>query len=353
MRFFNIDQHVSVIWDVATIFKRLGHEVDDWTLSGHHWVAGKEKRRIPLSDGTALTCSGVCTQEVCDRFYEANKDELSKYDGFICCYPIEFALLYERFNKPIICVNCVRYEHPNTFNPALRSRLDEYLKKKHAQGQLYYVCNNKGDRFYTEFFLGIRGTHIPSLCDYTNAKYTGTRNQYVIHDRSEISLPSDLAVGLGHLKANSGDWRYKWPDLYSYKGVVHAPYHNGSMSIFEQYTANVPMFFPTKRLAKEMFHQRRMLNDLTFYRINNKPEPDDLGDPNSLRNPDILEKWFDSMDFWDEWNMPHVQLFDNVQHLEHLLRTTDCHKISEQMAAYNAKRNDYIMSSWQQILAKL
>ena len=107
MKFFNIDQHVSVIADVAHIFKNLGHEVDDWSLSGHHWVLNKPKPQIMLNDGTQLTCSGVCSQEVCDSFYERNKDELNKYDGFIACYPVEFSLLYERWSKPIIVVNCV------------------------------------------------------------------------------------------------------------------------------------------------------------------------------------------------------------------------------------------------------
>ena len=50
MKFFNIDQHASVISDVANIFKNLGHEVEDWTLSGHHWVVGKSKAKIMLSD---------------------------------------------------------------------------------------------------------------------------------------------------------------------------------------------------------------------------------------------------------------------------------------------------------------
>ena len=160
MKFFNIDQHVSVIADVAHIFKNLGHQVDDWSLSGHHWVLNKPKPNIKLSNGTQLTCSGVCSQEVCDMFYDQNKDELSKYDGFIACYPAEFALLYERFNKPIIIVNCLRYEHPNTFTPALRDRLNEFMKRRHQEGTLYLVCNNKGDQAYTKFFTGIEGTHI-------------------------------------------------------------------------------------------------------------------------------------------------------------------------------------------------
>ena len=349
MKFYNIDQHVSVIADVAHIFKYLGHQVDDDSLSGHSWVLGKPKPQIMLSDGTQLTCSGVCTQEVCDKFYEANKERLSQYDGFISCYPIEFAMLYERFNKPIIAVNCIRYDHPNTFNPTIRDRLNQFLKQKTTEGKLYYICNNKGDIWYSKYFLGITGMHIPSLCEYTNAKYTGTKDKFVIHDRSEISVPE--AISLGQLR--SSNWKYTWKDLYSYKGVIHIPYHNGSMSCYEQYTANIPLFFPSKKYGKELFHQGKMYSDITFYKIEKKPEPDDLNNPNSLRNPEILDKWYDTCCIYDQENMKHVQYFDSTEHLRYLLKTVNCQEISNDMAQYNILRRESTYARWQEILTSI
>lgn len=351
MKFFNIDLHASVIADVAHIFKNLGHQVDDQSLSGHNWVMNKPKGKVMLSDGTRLTCAGVFTEEVCNKFYEANKEELSKYDAFICCYSTDFSLLYERFNKPIIIINCIRYEHPNTFAPLLKERLDNFLKKKFEEGMLYYVCNNKGDQWYSNYFLGITGMHIPSLCEYTNAKYRGTINKYVIHDRSEISVPGNMCVSLGALR--SASWKYSWQNLYDHKGVIHIPYHNGSMSIFEQYTANVPQFFPSKKYGKELFHQNKMFSDLTFYRINKAKEPDDINNPNSLRNPAILDKWFDTCDFYDEDNMKYIQYFDSISHLEHLLKTVNTKEISQNMANYNILRKDSVYNSWSQILKSI
>ncbi len=352
MKFFNIDQHVSVISDVAHIFKNLGHQVDDWSLSGHHWVMNKPKKDIMLDNGTKLTCSGVCTQEVCDSFYNQNKEELNKYDAFISCYPAEFALLYEKWNKPIIIVNCIRYDHPNTFNPLIKNRLNDFLKLKHNEGKLYYICNNKGDQFYTHYFTGIWGMHIPSLCEYTGFKYTGTKNKYILHERSHNVIPSsNLCVSLSSIRDNS--WKYNWQDLYSYKGIIHLPYHNGSMSIFEHYTANVPLFFPSKRYTKELFRENKILSDLTFYKIQNVPEPDDLNNPNSLRNPDILDKWINTCDFYDEENMKHIQYFDSPQELEHLLRTVNTNEISQNMARYNILRKESIYARWKEILTSI
>jgi len=351
MKFYNIDQHVSVIADIAHIFKNLGHQVDDDSLSGHAWVLGKPKPKIMLSDGTQLTCSGVCTQEVCDKFYEANKERLAKYDGFIANFPTEFSMLYEKFHKPIIIVNCIRYDHPNTFNPVIRNRLNDFLKERVDAGKLYYICNNKSDQWYVEYFTGIKGMHIPSLCEYTNAKYTGTKNKFVIHDRSEISIPGNLTVSLGQLR--TGAWRYTWENLYSHKGIIHVPYHPGTMSIFEQYTANVPLFFPSKTYAKELFKQDKIFSDMTFYKIEKKSEPEDINNPNSLRNPEILNKWIDTCDFYDVHNMKHVQYFESPEHLEHLLRTVNCREISSMMAEYNILRKESTYARWQEILTSI
>ena len=298
-----------------------------------------------------MTCSGVCSQEVCDKFYEQNKDALEKYDAFIACYPVEFAMLYEKWNKPIIVVNCIRYEHPNTFTPDIKNRLDEFLKRKNKEGMLYYICNNKGDQWYTNYFTGIMGKHIPSLCEYTGFKYTGTKNKYIIHDRSEITINNDLAINLSAIRNSS--WKYSWQDLYDHKGIIHIPYHNGSMSTFEHYTANVPLFLPSKKYAKELFHQNKIFSDLTFFRINKKEEPEDIDNPNSLRNPIVLDKWFDTCDFYDEDNMKHIQYFDSISHLEHLLKTVDTAEISANMVNHNILRKEFVYDGWREVLSSI
>jgi hypothetical protein len=350
MKFFNIDQHCATIAEIAHVFRNLGHEVDDWTLSGHHWVMNKPKANIKMGEG-ALTCSGVCTQEVCDAFYNQYKDELSKYDAFICCYPAEFALLYEKWNKPIIVWNCIRYEHPNTWSPHILNRLTDFIAVKRKEGLLHWVYSNKGDQFYTKYFLDIDAPVITLLGEYTGHKYTGTRDKFIIHDRSEISVPGNLCISLGAIR--DGNWRYTWQNLYSYKGVIHVPYSNTTSSSLEQYTANVPLFFPSKKHIKELFYQGTALTELTFYKINHKQEPDDLNNPNSLRNPAILDKWIDSCDYYttSDGGVKYVQYFDSPSHLEHLLRTVNLQEISNNMAKDNILRKEYVYEQWKRVIA--
>jgi len=356
MKFFNIDCHVSVIGDVAHIFNNLGHQVDDWSLSGHSWVLNKPKMEIVLNDGTRLLGGGVSTEENCDKFYETFKDEFEKYDGFICCYPAEFALLFEKWNKPIIIVNCVRYEHPNTRDHYLWGRLDIFLKKWNDLGKLFYVCNNKGDQWYTEYYTGIKGEWIPSLCQYTNCEYVGDDSLSLIAERSILDgIPHNLAISISSLK--NREWRLDWKDVYRYSSVIHVAYHNGSMSIFEHYTANMPMFMPSKEFGKHLYHNNLMFSDLTFYKINNLPEPDDMNNPNRLSNPDILNKWFDTCDFYDQENMPYIIYFDSFEDLRnklYSLKKEDYLVISQNMKQYNESfRIPMVYNKWINILENI
>jgi hypothetical protein len=55
---------------------------------------------------------GFQERKLWNEFYDTYAKELEQYDGFICCYPPIFAMLYQRFNKPIIIDIPIRYEYP-------------------------------------------------------------------------------------------------------------------------------------------------------------------------------------------------------------------------------------------------
>ena len=80
LRFFNLDLHISVIADVRYILEQQGHEVVDWSISGHTWVFGKGPAVVDVVNQNTW---GNLSPEMCDQFYERYKDFLSQFDGFI------------------------------------------------------------------------------------------------------------------------------------------------------------------------------------------------------------------------------------------------------------------------------
>jgi hypothetical protein len=355
LRFFNLDLHISVIADLKNIFESMGHEVVNWSISGHTWVFGKPRDVVEIVNENTW---GNLNQEMCDQFYERYKDFLNQFDGFIVTHTPAFALLFEKCNKPIIIVNSTRYECPFTRSPAHWAWLNEYLREGVKKNQIFIVSNNKGDSNYLRYYTGIESDVIPSLCLYTNAKYRGTEYLFIPHglwgadagfDRDWNSLSKRMRV------FTSLPWGYSWQDLYNLKGVVHFPYQISTMSLFEQYSANMPLFFPTKEFLFKLhqYYPNSILCHLSYLR-----EPDFLAnprpqeDPNNVPNLDVVRQWIEWADYYDTENMPYIQYFDSFDHLYSLLLTSNFDEISQKMAEHNKVRQATVFKKWQEILQK-
>jgi hypothetical protein len=182
MKFFNIDMHISVIEDIKHIFKELGHSVDSCNLSGHNWVFS---RSPGTNDVINVNNWRTLNEDVCQKFYDRYKEELSSYDGFICAYPPAFSLLFRRFEKPIIVIAATRYDYPMIDN---KEYLNSLLNEMYKTGQLIPVSNNKYDKMYCEKYLNFEWTHIPSLCEYTNSKYNCIKNESILCSLILITL---------------------------------------------------------------------------------------------------------------------------------------------------------------------
>jgi hypothetical protein len=181
MKFFNIDLHVSVIEDIKTIFSNFNHTIDCFSLSSHDWVFNRTPTRPSVITPENWT---NIDDEMCERFYQHYKDILNKYDGFVVTHTPVFAKLYEKFNKPIIVIASTRYEYPYTFNKEKWASLNLYLKNNK---NVILISNNRFDKKYCELFLNKEVKLIESYCEYTNEKYTGTKEQLVLFTKKNIS----------------------------------------------------------------------------------------------------------------------------------------------------------------------
>ena len=362
MKLFNIDAHISVIADVTYILKELyGDDVDieEWSISGHCWVFGKKPANVKYVNGQTWR---NFNKEMVDNFVKENKDFLSKFDGFIVTHTPIFALLFESFNKPIIVVNSCRYEQPYSFNENNNlgrwNYLNLKLKQMHDTGQLTVISNNKGDQEYLRLGTGIESILIPSLCLYTNAKYTpimDTPTGKSLWDLNVVYTDCGLLKKTDKMVSRQEfvGFYYSWSNLYSCNSMIHFPYEISTMSIFEQYSANIPLFFPTKRFLKELISTNKCKFGSRYIMINNSVKSNKVY-PKSLDiamdDETWIDFWVDKADYYDEENMKYIVYFDDLVELEQLTKTTNTMDVSENMRKHNIIRKDTVYSSWKTVM---
>jgi hypothetical protein len=348
MRFFNFDLHISVIEDIKTIFHDMHHQVDSWLGSGHAWVFGQNPvnpKHVNRSNWTLLT------KKKADAFYTKYKKTLNLYDAFIVTHTPVFSYLFEKTNKPIITVASTRYEYPfrgdswKTFNEFLRERIDTH--------QIIPLANNKYDAHYCEYFTGRQWSHIPSLCEYTHTKYSPTHQQLLYCSQYK---PQELLSDATFVDKDTLG-RYQWSDLTKYKGYVHIPYNASTMSIFEHYTQNVPLFFPSKAFMIELRQtvRRGIMDQCSWFEIKKEsyimPEKHlDCPDPNAYEDIESFGYWQNFSDFYDESAMPHIVYFDSFDDLKQKAKNVDYAAISESMRIHNRNRKIEVYSKWSDVL---
>lgn len=343
MKFFNIDLHISVIADIEGIFEQFGHQVDINYLSNHSWVFDKSPNNsFCINQSNWQTIN----QELCDRFYEENVDKLDHYDGFIVTHIPALSLLYQRFNKPIIFVASTRYEYPFTGDELRWKWFNQFIE---TNQNIIPLANNLYDKWYCEQFLNKDFEHIPSLCEYTNSKYTGRSDKHLLVSKF-ININSQQIVH----KNNIG--RYSWSDLSDYKSIIHFPYNVSTMTIFENYTSNIPLFFPSKEFTLELAKNNLTMSELSYNQVLGYPNKGVLNygeiDANDYKSESLLRKSIDLSDFYNQ-NMREVITFDNPDDLMYKINNTDLKQVSQKMKLHNIERKELVLDSWKKILNKL
>lgn len=349
LKFFSVDVHLSVILDIKTIFESLGHSVENHYVSGATWVI--DRKFEPLAPITDSNWNKL-TPELVEEFYNQHKDYLNQFDVFIVTHSAIFSLLYEKFDKPIIFVNSTRYDNEFITDPEKLDWLNKYLQDGVRKNRIFIVSNNKADRAYLKYFTGLDSELIPSLCSYTKDRYTGKNSGFII--KSKLNLPWNNIFKTSSLIATL-EQKFTWQELYNQQGIVHLPYNISTMSIFEQYTANVPLFFPTKNFLIELHQQypKQILSELSFYQVLNIPTPNAKDNPNNTDNPKVIRQWIELADFYDLDNMPYIQYFNSFEDLGNKLKLVNLEEISKKMSKHNQKRKQIIIDKWSLIIDKI
>lgn len=352
MKFFNIDLHISIIADIKKIFNDLGHDVDDKSLSDHTWVFQRQKDSIPMLDHGRW--QSLSPTQLSQEFYDNYSHIKDEYDGFIVTYPPTFSLLYKYFDKPVIINNPIRYEWPFSFNAKYWNEFNEYLRTGFDNNKIILVANNIYDQKYMELFIERPVKCIPSICDYYNdGHYTGCTDKVLYYSRDYIpEISNDKIVYKNHIFKTHTHY-----NLRTFKGIIHIPYQISYMSIFEQYTYNIPIIIPTKDFLIQMYKEKKynVLKEVSWNNLYNQKSNSYIKcnfdfDPNDYNSLESLSYWLNYADFYDENWMPYITYFSSFKDLNEIVNDLDYDEISSNMKIFNMKRQEQIHNMWKETL---
>jgi hypothetical protein len=134
------------------------------------------------------------------------------------------------------------------------------------------------------------------------------------------------------------------------------------MSIFEHYTANIPLFVPSLNFMLELFKENNkngVLSELTWNQVFNMPSGSILfktiksDDPNNFDDIKNMKNWIELSDFYNEDWMPHINYFDSFDDLKNKIKTVDLDSISKKMQEFNLRRKILILDKWRNLVNRL
>lgn len=341
MRFFNLDLHISVISDLKNILVPLGHEVFNWSLSGHNWVFGREVDNVEII--TAQNWRDI-DDTVINNFCRKYGDFLSTMDCFIVAFPMCFAMIFERYNKPIIALNCVRYDHPfcKPSKVEMRHKLHECLKRLYQNKLLHVISNNYADLDY--FRLGnptIESRYIPSLCLYTGLGYPKNGNRFLVYQQQNENVVPVHPL----LVKRSQIGHFKWDTIMQFRGIIHIPYEATTMSIFEHISSKIPLFFPSKSCLKTLCESGAVYFQSDYWRVlENVDTPEDLKDTRSF------DFWIDRADFY---TLEGYYYYDSIPHLMQMISEFSEDTLYDVRSKFVDKRIADAREKWEKLMAEI
>ena len=132
------------------------------------------------------------------------------------------------------------------------------------------------------------------------------------------------------------------------------------MTIFEQYTAAIPLFFPSPQYLEKLHGEHfgeGVLSELSFNQVEGRPPGSviacDDRDPNNYSDSSTMMPWIMLSDYYDTEMMPAIQFFDTADHLYHILKSSNYRSISEEMKFANIRRKQLAYTAWQKIIEQV
>lgn len=385
MKFFAIDQHISVVADMKNLFEPQEHVFDDICLSGHAAIMGRKNEIDSVPYLGHENWSGFIGRRDWTRFKNEFNERVRDVDAFVVCYPPAFVYLYQEFDKPVIMNIPIRFDYCMNHDIDVFNHYVDFIRNGVDRGKIILVANSLFDKHYTENWVQREVEHIPSWCGYTGMRYDVDKVEYpdtylysTHYPRNNMPLEKHIVC-----KNYALNFGYPWDALTLVSGMIHFPYNISIMSIFEQYTAGIPLFFPSKKFILELYEQNLdfidrittehkagrqldyegrviILDQVSWnFVFNREPKSICSGqlkiDPNNYKSMDTIKWWVDHADYYDTTWMPYIQYFDSFEELNEVtkrLTSEQLNDISNKMCAYNPIRKTQILRRWDGVLER-
>ncbi len=135
---------------------------------------------------------------------------------------------------------------------------------------------------------------------------------------------------------------FEWKDLIKYRGIVHIPYEASTMSICEHITSGIPLFFPTKRLLKELWTTKKTKFQSNYWNDIAKVEA-----PTYLKDTLSYDFWIERADYYD---IPGYYYFDSFDELIRMVVSFFKDPKFEERKLFIQNRKEYVYSTFSSIL---
>ncbi len=372
LSFYGIDHHHAVLWDIKQTLRPLGVTVDFvWLCDGRPPV----NEAIPSNDPPFYSSLDIYQKPPewkVDSVFQSRLE--TKYDAIITSHSFVTASRFRDVNLPQFHINSTRFGNSWVSDPAKHTYLVESFQELLRKKKLQVIHNNLGDSLYFHQFLTADPSQecvLPSLCQSMMRQRLKSVNpmKFLIWDTRQVLLQKDASPFMKALwtlcqqkQADAFDsqaillaqTKSYLPEGYldKYTAVIHIPYNISTMSIFQQVSANIPVWVPSKRLLKELWTDPKECNELswTVFSPGSEKQASFL---DQARNPDAVQMWIDNSDFYENRISDCIFTFDSISELLEMIFTVNYQEAIEKNTKSFLRRVENTIATWETLLKPL
>lgn len=369
LRFYGLDHHHAVLWDMKQTLRPLGVTVDFvWLCDGRPPV----NEAIPGQDGPFHSSLDLYRPPVNVPLDPVFREKIqTTYDAVITSHSLVTAYRLREIQLPQFHINSTRFGNDWVTDakrhPVLVEAIQEMLRKK----KLQVLHNNQGDSLYFhQFFTADPSSEciLPSLCDSVlrHRFHPPTSTKFLIWDTRQVLFQDDKSPFMKDLyraccakDSNAfhsqaillAEHQTFLPEGYldAYTAVIHIPYNVSTMSIFQQVAANIPVWVPSKRLLQELWTNPKECNELSWTVFSEGSEVS-ASFLDQARNPEAVKCWIETADFYDNRISDCIFTFDSIEELVNRIFTVDYQTAMTKNQEAFLKRQENVIATWEMLL---